>query len=96
MPLDSRTLGVTKYQCFCAMMAALGSVNFGWNIGVINVPGDVISNCVTGEKHFNGPFPSCIPTDSTVWGIAVGCFALGALIGTIAGNPISDKYGRKF
>ncbi|ORX74857.1 general substrate transporter [Linderina pennispora] len=96
MSVDSRTLSVTKYQCFCAMMAALGSVNFGWNIGVINIPGDVISNCVTGEKHYNGPFPSCIPTESTIWGVAVGCFAIGALIGTIAGNPISDRYGRKF
>ncbi|ORX66078.1 general substrate transporter [Linderina pennispora] len=96
MTTDSRTLGVTRYQCFCAMMAALGSVNFGWNIGVINIPGDVIANCVTGEKHYDGPFPSCIPTGGTVWGVAVGCFALGALVGTVAGNPISDKYGRKF
>ncbi|ORX70641.1 general substrate transporter, partial [Linderina pennispora] len=83
-------------QVFCSMMAALGSVNFGWNIGVINIPGDVISNCVTGERHYYGPFPSCIPTESTIWGVAVGCFALGALVGTVAGNPISDKFGRKF
>ncbi|ORX64274.1 general substrate transporter [Linderina pennispora] len=62
-------------------MAALGSVNFGWNIGVINIPGDVISNCVTGPSHYNGPFPSCIQTESTIWGVAVA---------------LADKHGRKF
>ncbi|ORX67035.1 general substrate transporter [Linderina pennispora] len=77
-------------------MAALGSVNFGFNIGVINVPGDVISGCVIGPQHYIGPFPSCIPTADALWGVAVGCFALGALIGSIASNPIADKYGRKF
>ncbi|KAI8326134.1 general substrate transporter, partial [Martensiomyces pterosporus] len=92
---DSRRIGITQFQLFCCLVGALGSANFGWNIGVINIPGGVISQCTTGPKHFNGPFPSCIPTSDTVWGVAVGCYALGALAGALTGIPLSNTHGRK-
>ncbi|KAJ2604140.1 Bifunctional purine biosynthesis protein PurH [Coemansia sp. RSA 1722] len=94
--IDSRTVGITKYQAFCALLAAIGSFNFGWNIGSVNIPGDVLQNCVTGEKYY-GRFPSCIGVSSgTVWGIIVGCYALGALAGAIISNPLIDRKGYKF
>ncbi|KAI7835074.1 general substrate transporter [Kickxella alabastrina] len=94
--IDSRTVGVTKYQAFCALLAAIGSFNFGWNIGSVNIPGDVLQNCVTGHKYY-GRFPSCIGVSSaTVWGIIVGCYALGALAGAIISNPVIDRKGYKF
>ncbi|KAJ2024671.1 Bifunctional purine biosynthesis protein PurH [Coemansia sp. S16] len=94
--IDSRTVGVTKYQAFCTALAAIGTFNFGWNIGSVNIPGDVLQNCVTGRK-FYGPFPSCIDVSSgTVWGIIVGCFALGAIIGAVVSNPVIDRMGYKF
>ncbi|KAJ2520515.1 Bifunctional purine biosynthesis protein PurH [Coemansia sp. RSA 1939] len=94
--VDSRTLGITKYQVFCTVLAAIGSFNFGWNIGTVNIPGDVLQNCVTGHKYY-GRFPSCIGVSSgVVWGIIVGCFALGALLGAIISNPVIDRKGYKF
>ncbi|KAI8326481.1 general substrate transporter [Martensiomyces pterosporus] len=96
MPVDSRTLGVTRYQAFCTFLAAIGSFNFGWNIGSVNIPGDVLQNCVTGRKYY-GPFPSCVYVRSnTVWGIVVGCYALGAIIGAVVSNPVIDRMGYKF
>ncbi|ORX70464.1 general substrate transporter, partial [Linderina pennispora] len=93
---DSRTLGVTKYQVFCTVLAALGSFNFGWNNGSVNIPGDVLQNCVTGRKYY-GVFPSCIYVKSgTIWGIIVGCFALGAIIGAVISNPVINRKGYKF
>ncbi|KAJ2093718.1 Bifunctional purine biosynthesis protein PurH [Coemansia sp. RSA 1813] len=94
--VDSRTLGITKYQVFCTVLAAIGSFNFGWNIGTVNIPGDVLQNCVTGHKYY-GRFPSCIGISSgVVWGIIVGCYALGALLGAIISNPVIDRKGYKF
>ncbi|KAI7835075.1 general substrate transporter [Kickxella alabastrina] len=96
MPTDSRSLGVTGFQAYCTMLAAIGSFNFGWNIGSVNIPGDVLQNCVTGRKYY-GPFPSCIFVGSnTVWGVVVGCYALGALAGAIISNPVIDRKGYKF
>ncbi|KAJ2804808.1 Bifunctional purine biosynthesis protein PurH [Coemansia furcata] len=96
MPVDSRTIGVTGFQAYCTGLAAIGSFNFGWNIGSVNIPGDVLQNCVTGRKYY-GPFPSCIFVGSnTVWGVVVGSYAIGALIGAILSNPIIDRRGYKF
>ncbi|KAJ2520965.1 Bifunctional purine biosynthesis protein PurH [Coemansia sp. RSA 1939] len=96
MPVDSRTLGVTPFQAYCAGLAAIGSFNFGWNIGSVNIPGDVLQNCVTGRKYY-GPFPSCIFVGSnTVWGIVVGSYALGAFGGAVISNPVIDRMGYKF
>ncbi|KAJ2378132.1 Bifunctional purine biosynthesis protein PurH [Coemansia sp. RSA 2611] len=93
---DSRTLGLTFFQAYCMALAAIGSFNFGWNIGSVNIPGDVLENCVTGRKYY-GPFPSCIFVGSSVaWGVITGSYALGALIGAIASNPVIDKKGYKF
>ncbi|KAJ2554286.1 Bifunctional purine biosynthesis protein PurH [Coemansia sp. RSA 1878] len=94
--IDSRTVGITKYQAFCTILAAIGSFNFGWNIGSVNIPGDVLQNCVTGRKYY-GPFPSCIDISSgTIWGVIVGCYALGALFGAVISNYFIDKRGYKF
>ncbi|PIA13385.1 general substrate transporter [Coemansia reversa NRRL 1564] len=94
--VDSRTVGITKYQAFCALLAAIGSFNFGWNIGSVNIPGDVLQNCVTGREYY-GPFPSCIDVSSgTIWGIIVGCYALGMLGGAIISNVFIDRRGYKF
>ncbi|KAJ2585532.1 Bifunctional purine biosynthesis protein PurH, partial [Coemansia sp. RSA 1797] len=96
MPVDSRSLGITGFQFYCMSLAAIGSFNFGWNIGSVNIPGDVLQNCVTGREYY-GPFPSCIFVGSnTAWGVITGSYALGALIGAVASNPVIDKRGYKF
>ncbi|KAJ2777386.1 Bifunctional purine biosynthesis protein PurH [Coemansia interrupta] len=92
---SSHTLGITRYQLFCVLAASLGSVNFGWNMGVTNLPGDYISKCLDGHRHLIGFLPSCIPASDVIWGIAVGSFALGSLIGAIACTRYSNAYGRK-
>ncbi|KAJ1914478.1 Bifunctional purine biosynthesis protein PurH [Mycoemilia scoparia] len=92
---DSRLLGVTKYQFFCSFLAALGTLNFGWNIGSVNIPGGVIQNCDAGPRRYNGHFPSCLPTNQYAWGVVVGSFALGAMGGAIAASKFSNHFGRK-
>ena len=93
--IDSRLMGITRFQLFCALSAAIGTINYGWNNGALNIPGDVISRCLTGPQTFAGPFPSCIPTNSAVWGIGVGAFPLGAACSSLVAGFLSNKYGRK-
>ncbi|KAI9501375.1 general substrate transporter [Coemansia spiralis] len=93
---DSRSLGITKYQLFCVSAASLSSLNFGWNYVITNLPGDIITTCLAGPKHNINGLPSCIPTTSFIWGIAVGSYALGALIGAIMCTWFANKYGRRF
>ncbi|KAJ2393553.1 Bifunctional purine biosynthesis protein PurH, partial [Coemansia sp. RSA 2559] len=89
-------LGITKYQLFCVMAASIPSINFGWNFVVTNLPGDIITKCLVGPEHNINGLPSCIPATDFVWGVAVGSYAIGALIGALACTSFSNKYGRKF
>ncbi|KAJ1661496.1 Bifunctional purine biosynthesis protein PurH, partial [Coemansia sp. RSA 1646] len=94
--LNSINLGITKYQLFCVLAASITIVNFGWNLVVINQPGDIITMCLAGPKHSIDGLPSCIPATDLAWGVAVGSYSIGNLIGAIACTWFSNKYGRRF
>ncbi|KAI9501726.1 general substrate transporter, partial [Coemansia spiralis] len=94
--VNSLALGITKYQLFCVLAASLPSISYGWNLVVTNLPGDIIIKCLAGQKHNINGLPSCIPSTDTVWGAAVGSYALGALIGAISCTWFSNRYGRRF
>ncbi|KAJ2549437.1 Bifunctional purine biosynthesis protein PurH [Coemansia sp. RSA 1933] len=95
-PSGSIHLGITGYQFFCVMAASISILNFGWNLVVINQPEDIIIRCVDGPKHNILGLPSCLPTSDVVWGLAVGSYAIGNLIGAFACTWFSNKYGRRF
>ncbi|KAJ2158172.1 Bifunctional purine biosynthesis protein PurH [Coemansia sp. RSA 552] len=93
--VPSHTLGVTRYQLFCVLVASTSSLNFGWNFGVINLPGNIISKCVAGPQRKIGGLPSCLPSTDVMWGLAVGAFALGALVGAVSCTRYANQYGRR-
>ncbi|KAJ2668337.1 Bifunctional purine biosynthesis protein PurH [Coemansia sp. RSA 1085] len=95
MTVPSYSLGITRYQLFCVLVASIGSFNFGWNFGVINLPGDVITKCFAGPKHSILGLPSCLPASDTIWSLSVGMFPLGALVGAILCTRFANAYGRK-
>ncbi|KAJ2827106.1 Bifunctional purine biosynthesis protein PurH, partial [Coemansia furcata] len=95
MATQSQAIGITKYQLFCVLASSVGSVNWGWTFGATNIPGDVISKCAAGPSHFIGFLPSCIPASDNLWGFAVGCFALGCLVGALTSTHFANRYGRK-
>ena len=60
----------------------LGAFLYGWNIGCLNVPQNVVQNQVTGM------------VDSE-WGLLNSMFCAGGMIGALAAGPLQDKLGRK-
>ncbi|KAJ2850862.1 Bifunctional purine biosynthesis protein PurH [Coemansia brasiliensis] len=95
MAVPSYAMGITKYQLFCVLVASIGSFNFGWNFGVINLPGNVITKCIAGPEHSILGLPSCLPASETIWTLSVGMFPLGALVGAIVCTRFANVYGRK-
>ncbi|KAJ1665287.1 Bifunctional purine biosynthesis protein PurH [Coemansia sp. RSA 1813] len=93
--VKSQDLGITRYQLFCVLAASVSSLNFGWNLAVTNIPGNIITKCLAGPQRTISGLPSCIPTTDFVWGIAVGAYALGALCGALSCTRFSNKYGRR-
>ncbi|KAH8599350.1 MFS sugar transporter-like protein [Bisporella sp. PMI_857] len=73
------------YQFLVGVFASLGSVLFGYDLGVI---AEVIA-CDTFKAFFHDPSP-------TRTGIVVSFFTGGAFCGAGLAGPIADKFGRRW
>ncbi|KAL3901046.1 MAG: hypothetical protein SGCHY_000896 [Lobulomycetales sp.] len=62
-------------------VVSLGTIQYGWNSGVINQPRDSI----TGE----------IPMSNLLWGVFVSMFHVGGIIGGFGGGHLASSFGRK-
>jgi SP family facilitated glucose transporter-like MFS transporter 1 len=80
----------TKSLIFAVLAAAFGSsFQFGYHIGCINLPADLII------QWFAEQMVSDTTTATARWGIAVGIFAVGGMIGGNLVGIVATKLGRK-
>ncbi|KAJ2777547.1 Bifunctional purine biosynthesis protein PurH [Coemansia javaensis] len=93
--VDSRYSSLNRQLLLCAMLAAVSSINYGWVIGSVNIPAQVIEQCSGGPETWTAGFPSCIPMGSTLWGLVVGLTPLGAWAGSMFSGLAADRFGRK-
>uniref|UniRef100_A0A671ER10 Solute carrier family 2, facilitated glucose transporter member 4 n=1 Tax=Rhinolophus ferrumequinum TaxID=59479 RepID=A0A671ER10_RHIFE len=90
---------VTGILVLAVFSAVLGSLQFGYNIGVINAPQKVIEQSYNetwlGRQGPDGP--SSIPpgTLTTLWSLSVAIFSVGGMISSFLVGVISQWLGRK-
>uniref|UniRef100_A0A8C9DRP5 Solute carrier family 2 member 4 n=1 Tax=Prolemur simus TaxID=1328070 RepID=A0A8C9DRP5_PROSS len=95
-PPQQRVTGTLALAVFTAV---LGSLQFGYNIGVINAPQKVIEQSYNetwlGRQGPEGP--SSIPpgTLTTLWALSVAIFSVGGMISSFLIGIISQWLGRK-
>ncbi|XP_008429711.1 solute carrier family 2, facilitated glucose transporter member 3 [Poecilia reticulata] len=86
---------LNPYLLFCVSTAAIGSLQFGYNTGVINAPElklRAFFENVSSERY-GQPFP---PGSITiVWSFAVAVFSVGGMIGSLSVGVIVNKFGRR-
>ncbi|KDQ49680.1 hypothetical protein JAAARDRAFT_616077 [Jaapia argillacea MUCL 33604] len=80
----SRSLSPKFYTWLCGLFAALGSVTFGYDLGIIA--------SVLPSENFNGVTGH--PT-STQQGFITGCLLLGAFASNIWVGSVADIFGRR-
>ncbi|XP_043925991.1 solute carrier family 2, facilitated glucose transporter member 2 [Protopterus annectens] len=87
--------------------AVLGSLQFGYGIGVINAPQEIIERhynlIILGSENINvseklsATEPSFVPKDASVtmyWSLSVSIFCIGGMISSFFVGVIADKLGR--
>lgn len=86
----------TKALIFAVLAAAFGSsFQFGYHIGCINLPADLIKEWFTHSyEQMNGQKISMQDMESK-WALAVGIFAVGGMFGGVSVGTVADKLGRK-
>ncbi|KHJ78783.1 hypothetical protein OESDEN_21593, partial [Oesophagostomum dentatum] len=86
---------LTGALAFAVFSVTLGSFQFGYHIGCVNAPGQIITDwIVISHKDLFGTTLAKERADF-VWSTAVSVFAVGGAIGGISSGVLADKAGRK-
>lgn len=79
----------------CVAAAVIGSLQFGYNTGVINAPQKIIENFinVTYYERYNEPIPKSSLT--AIWSLSVSIFSVGGICGSFSVGLFVNRFGRR-
>ncbi|XP_065143985.1 solute carrier family 2, facilitated glucose transporter member 3a [Paramisgurnus dabryanus] len=86
---------ITCYLMFSLSTAVIGSLQFGYNTGVINAPEQKLRAFFneTWMQRYGEPIKPGVCT--IVWSFAVAIFSVGGMIGSFSVGVIANKFGRR-
>ncbi|XP_063798095.1 solute carrier family 2, facilitated glucose transporter member 1 isoform X2 [Pseudophryne corroboree] len=86
---------VTVQLMVAVGVAVLGSLQFGYNTGVINAPQKVIENFYneTWISRYGMPVPEA--TLTSLWSLSVAIFSVGGMIGSFSVGLFVNRFGRR-
>ncbi|XP_061090992.1 solute carrier family 2, facilitated glucose transporter member 4-like [Conger conger] len=98
MPAGFQQLGVERVTGTLALSvftAVLGSLEFGYNIGVINAPQKIIEQeyNATWIHRYSTPIPKT--TLTSLWSLSVAIFSVGGMLSSSCVGFISEWLGRR-
>ncbi|XP_070691069.1 solute carrier family 2, facilitated glucose transporter member 3 [Pempheris klunzingeri] len=86
---------VTLHLLFCVSTAVIGSLQFGYNTGVINAPEQKLRRFFqnVSMERYGQPFTP--GTNTMVWSFSVAIFSVGGMIGSFSVGAIVNRFGRR-
>ncbi|KAG7469311.1 hypothetical protein MATL_G00127710 [Megalops atlanticus] len=86
---------VTGYLLFSVATAVIGSLQFGYNTGVINAPEEKLRSFFneTWLKRYKEPISSDLCT--FIWSFAVAIFSVGGMVGSFSVGVLVNRFGRR-
>lgn len=86
---------VTFYLLYCVSTAVIGSLQFGYNTGVINAPEQKLRRFFQNVSMERSGEPFSPGTNTMVWSFAVAIFSVGGMIGSFSVGAMVNKFGRR-
>ncbi|XP_074509472.1 solute carrier family 2, facilitated glucose transporter member 3 [Sebastes fasciatus] len=86
---------VTLYLLYCVSTAVIGSLQFGYNTGVINAPEQKLRRFFQNVSIDRYGEPFSPGANTMVWSFAVAIFSVGGMIGSFSVGVMVDKFGRR-
>ncbi|XP_077458757.1 solute carrier family 2, facilitated glucose transporter member 1 [Stigmatopora argus] len=86
---------ITLPLMLCVGTAVIGSLQFGYNTGVINAPQEVIENFINAT--WQGRYQENIKDNTlkAIWSIAVAIFSVGGIFGSFSVGVFVNRFGRR-
>ncbi|NP_001079713.1 solute carrier family 2 member 3 L homeolog [Xenopus laevis] len=93
--MESRKGQVTCSLVFSVCVAAIGSLQFGYNTGVINAPEKIIRSFynATYEHRYGKIIPESLLT--SLWSLSVAIFSVGGMMGSLSVGLFANRFGRR-
>ncbi|XP_056277402.1 solute carrier family 2, facilitated glucose transporter member 1-like [Pseudoliparis swirei] len=94
MAMSSIEKQVTGYLLFSLCTAVIGSLQFGYNTGVINAPEQKLRsffNDTWVERHGTPSARVC----TIVWSVSVAIFSVGGMVGSFSVGVMANRFGRR-
>ncbi|KAF7708302.1 solute carrier family 2, facilitated glucose transporter member 3 [Silurus meridionalis] len=85
---------ITGNLLFCVATAVIGSLQCGYNIGVINAPYEIVQNffrAASLERYGKSLESSTI---EYLWGLTVAIFSVGGMVGALSVGSMANRFGR--
>lgn len=86
---------VTAYLLYCVSTAVIGSLQFGYNTGVINAPEQKLRSFFQNVSMTRYEEPFSEDAETMVWSFAVAIFSVGGMIGSFSVGAMVNKFGRR-
>ncbi|KAG7335827.1 hypothetical protein KOW79_000520 [Hemibagrus wyckioides] len=86
---------LTGHLLFCVCTAVIGSLQFGYNTGVINAPYEKIQAFfrTASQERYGKPMKESTVTN--LWSFAVAIFSAGGMVGALSVGVLVNKFGRR-
>ncbi|RVE73033.1 hypothetical protein OJAV_G00044800 [Oryzias javanicus] len=75
--------------------AVIGSLQFGYNTGVINAPQKIIENFINNTWFERYQEPITKSSLTAIWSISVSIFSVGGIFGSFSVGLFVNRFGRK-
>lgn len=86
---------ITLYLLYCVATAVIGSLQFGYNTGVINAPEEKLRAFFQNVSMDRYGEPFSKGANTMVWSFAVAIFSAGGMIGSFSVGSMVNTFGRR-
>lgn len=86
---------VTGYLLFSLATAVIGSLQFGYNTGVINAPEQKLRSFFNDTWMDRYKEPISVGVCTIVWSVSVAIFSVGGMVGSFSVGVMADRFGRR-
>uniref|UniRef100_A0A672ZT63 Solute carrier family 2, facilitated glucose transporter member 1-like n=1 Tax=Sphaeramia orbicularis TaxID=375764 RepID=A0A672ZT63_9TELE len=95
-PFDSDSSNQITFPLLLSVGAAvIGSLQFGYNTGVINAPQNVIENFINQTWYGRYSDPITKGSLTAIWSVSVAIFSVGGIFGSFSVGLFVNRFGRR-
>ncbi|XP_072132014.1 solute carrier family 2, facilitated glucose transporter member 1-like isoform X2 [Mobula birostris] len=92
--MDDKKSRLTIRLVYAVLVAVIGSLQFGYNIGVINAPEMIIKEFYNQTYHRRMGSWLSYTTMTQLWSASVSIFSVGGMIGSFSVGVFVNRFGR--